>query len=267
MQDEACHSSADAIFEALCHVHATLERHGIWHCLVFGTLLGAIRDGDVIAWDHDLDLLVRPVDVPRILALNEQTAEEGLWFWTGRTAAAALAANPGGVALFDTAHLGIMRDGACCGELYAPTLFADGVLRFWDREQEVVHWPRSSFPAFAVEELGTAEVRGVPFPVPRHAEALLEWHYGPDWRTPYRAVRDGGDPRDGSTEHGDVATPRLAGQIAWCERQGWDRTRYRGQPAWPRPLRGAGPQGDSPRAAATSGSEWWHTVAEVEAHY
>ena len=51
-------SRADELFYLLRQVHHALERHGIWHCLMFGSLLGAIRDGEPISWDHDVDLLV-----------------------------------------------------------------------------------------------------------------------------------------------------------------------------------------------------------------
>lgn len=260
-------SHADDLFDLLRHVHSALERHGIWHCLIFGTLLGAVRGGDLISWDHDLDLLVRPVDVEQILGLNAELEGEGVTFWTGRAPADQLALNPGGVSWFDNGTLGIMTPSGCRGELYTPVLFADGVLRLYDLEQEVAFWPQCSFPAYAVEELRTLPVRGVPMPVPLHAEKLLEWHYGADWKVPYRAPRDGGTYRGGRTSHGDLAVPHLADAIAWCEAQGWDRSVYRGQPAWPRRLNGAGPRDPAGRAARTSGSAWWHTVDEIAAHY
>jgi hypothetical protein len=248
-------------------VHSALERHEIWHCLIFGTLLGAVRDGDLIAWDHDLDLLIRPVDIPRVLALNEELASEGLSFWTGRATGTQLAVNPGRLPWLDCGFLCIVAENGACGELYAPSLFADGILRLYDFEQEATFWPQNSFPSFVVSELATALVRGEPFPVPAMSEQLLEWQYGTDWRTPYRSVRDGGDPRDGSTSHGDLTHHDLAEQLAWCEANGWDRSIYLGQPAWPRPLGGAGPRDASDRTIQTSQSAWWHTTAEVERDY
>jgi hypothetical protein len=257
----------DELFALLCQVHNALERHGIWHALIFGTLLGAVRDGDLIAWDHDLDLLIRPCDIERILGLNAEFSQENLGFWYGRSAGSRLALNPAGVPFFDTGFLSIMRNGVARGELYAPLLFSDGVLRLYDLEHEVAFWPQSSFPVYAVEQLSTALVRGTPMPVPARAERLLEWHYGPGWRTPYRSVIDGGTPRDGLTPHGDVAEPRLAEQVSWCEAQGWDRSAYRAEPAWPRPLRAAGPVDNGPRAATTSRSAWWRTLGEVTDNY
>jgi LicD family len=258
---------ADDLFDLLREVHNALERHGIWHCLIFGTLLGAIRDGEPISWDHDVDLLVRPADVAQILALNPELAAEDLGFWQGQTMASRLALNPAGIPFFEAGYLSIMKGGVARGELYAPLLFSDGVLRLYDLEREAAFWPQSSFPVYVVEELAAVTVRDTRFPVPAGAEKLLEWHYGPGWRTPYRSVRDGGAPRDGLTSHGDLAAPRLAAQIAWCEAQGWDRSVYRTAPAWPRSLGAAGPVDYGPRTATTSQSAWWHTLAEITDGY
>ena len=43
-------------------INEILNRCGIKFYLSEGTLLGAIRDGDFIAWDHDLDLRVTTTD-------------------------------------------------------------------------------------------------------------------------------------------------------------------------------------------------------------
>ena len=260
-------AAADAVFSVLCSLHAAFERHGIWHCLLFGTLLGAVRQGDIISWDHDLDLMIRPVDVSRVLALDEELALDGIQLSPETLMAGRLAANPGGAPWFDPSFLRITQGTAGCGEIYAPSVFDDGVLRFHDFEHEVIHWAHSSFPAFVVEELRTATVRGRPFPVPRYAEQLLEWHYGTDWRTPYRSTLDGGAERDDRTRHGDDATPHLAEAIRWCQEHGWDCERYRGQPRWPRDLRGGGPAEGSERTRLSSGSAWWHTLDELSQHH
>lgn len=259
--------SRDSIAETLLLVHDVLERNDIWHCLHFGTLLGAVRDGDVIEWDHDLDLLVRRADIPAILALNEQLAREELWFWSGYTVASGLAMNPGSLTHFDAGYLSIMRGDGSRGELYAPTLFADGVLRLYDLEREAYHWPQSSFPSWFVEETDEVELRGARFRIPRRADVLLRFLYGDDWRTPIRSVRDGGEWQEGRTAHGDVAAPNLEEQVAWCEAQGWDRPTAAGLPAWPRRIRGAGPPSWSPRTELTSGSCWWHDLDELAASY
>lgn len=258
----------------LRRLHAVLEQNGIWHCLMWGTLLGAIRDGDIIEWDHDIDVLIRPIDIPRLLQLGDQLAAAGLALIQGRSAGTRLALNPDGIPWYDDGTLSIMSrplasgsQQRCHGELWAPALFSDGILRQYDFEHELVMWPQSAFSAYFVERLRTIEMDGVEYPVPDEAESLLGWLYGQDWRTPYRAMLDGGQRREGRTANGDLATPRLAAQVDWCLQRGWNRSSYAAQPVWPRPLRGAGPIDPTGRTRSSSRSAWWHSLEEICAHY
>ncbi|MHB8469574.1 MAG: hypothetical protein ACYDCH_07465 [Gaiellaceae bacterium] len=74
-----------------------------------------------------------------------------------------------------------------------------------------------------------------------------------------------GSARERSTTHGDTYEPKLAAEIASSEVHGWDRGHYAGLPAWPRPVRGAGPAGPSPRTVSTSRALRWRDRAELVA--
>lgn len=249
---------------ALASVHAALDSAEIWHCLAFGTLLGGVREGRLIAWDHDIDLWVRPGDRDAILAL---AGEHGVSFVQRTFEGSYLAVNPGRIATFDPGVFTIRFNGATVGELWAPTLFADGVLRMYDLLTGAYFWPQSSMPHHHFETLGRVELGGGSYPVPAAADVVLARLYGDDWRTPTRAPADGGRPRPGHAYSGDRADPRLREWIADCEAQGWDRRRYGGQPPWPRPILGAGPHGSASRAGELSGSEWWSTLEELSSDY
>ena len=250
----------ETLAAALELVSGRLQAAGIWHCLIFGTLLGAIRDGDVIEWDHDLDLLARPADVPRII---EACAGDRIVVTPIEVSRSWFALDPGGVAHGSLSSLSLSVDGVGVGELWLPVLFSDGVLRLGDLARSVSIWPQTALPAFVFETLAEAELRGQRYPVPAQAEVLLEWLYGPAWRVPLRAAADGGKDMDGLGRSGDRVTPALAEQIAWCDAQGWDRSVYAAQPVWPRELAAAGPFGSGERAATTSGSDWWRSLEEI----
>jgi hypothetical protein len=254
----------ERLAEALALVSETLRAAGIWHCLAFGTLLGAVREGDLIEWDHDLDLLVRPADLGRIAGA---CAGGRLTVTPIRLSPSWLTLNAGSVPGARLPGLSLSLDGTGVGELWAPVLFSDGVLRVVDLEHGASLWPQTALLAFLFEELREVTVRGASYPAPARAELLLEWLYGADWREPRRAAADGGRREAGRGRSGDRVAPALAEQIAFCEAEGWDRSVYAAQPAWPRPLAAAGPAGVSARAASTSGSDWWRSLAEIGEHY
>jgi hypothetical protein len=256
----------ELIARALADLHDVFEDHGIWHALIYGTLLGAVRDGDVIPWDHDFDLLVRPDEVERILALNPQLARRGYSLDVQRHWRARLCMNRDGVPRFSTQALAVYAGQEKIGDLYTFVLFEDGVLRRYDFANHTYWCPHSSFPAWFVEgPLGAATVRGRRYPVPRDAEKLIAGIYGEDWRVPYVAALQGGTIRAGTTVHGDKYEPKLAAEIAWCEAQGWDRSAYRGRglPRWPQPVTGGGPVGPIARTKGNSRSLWWKDLKEL----
>src|SRR5438105_4459592 len=49
-----------------------LARHGITHWLDFGTLLGAVRDGQMIPWDFDVDVGILESQLEQLLELSPE---------------------------------------------------------------------------------------------------------------------------------------------------------------------------------------------------
>lgn len=257
----------DQLADAVRFVHDRFEEHGIWHCLTYGTLLGAIRDQDLIPWDYDFDFFIQPSDVARIMALNPEIAADGYSFRMMWIYAEALAVNPLGLGSTPGHHIGVFHGESKLGDLYWMTLFNDGILRRYDLEYETYWVPRSSFPHFFVEQLDTAHLRGHAYPIPRHAGAFIAGVYGEDWRIPYRAARQGGEMREGVTDYGDLYEPKLKREVDWCLAQGWERSKYELEHTWPRTIRAAGPIGPSPRTMDSSRSPWWRTLDELIEFY
>lgn len=48
------------IFRDVC------DKEGIWYSLAFGTMLGAVREKNIIAWDTDVDVFVKYEDITRL---------------------------------------------------------------------------------------------------------------------------------------------------------------------------------------------------------
>jgi hypothetical protein len=256
----------DRIALGLEYVARVLERAGIWYSLAYGSLLGAVRDGDIIPWDYDLDFIVRAEDAPRIYALGETLADEGGGFSPLRYEGKYLAVNDG-VAEFWSTAIAVQFRGYRLGELYAFQSFSDGVMRRFDLEAGTYYSPHSSFPAFFAERTTEVQIRGCKYAAFAEPEKWLEGTYGVGWRSPYRACSQGGFARAGVTYHSDLYAPKLQQEIAWCEARGWDRARYRDAPRWPRDISGAGPVGPTPRTVDASQAMWWRDLDELREHY
>lgn len=257
----------DLIDHCLRYVAGLLERHGINYSITYGTLLGAVRDGDIIAWDHDFDLQVGPGHMFDVLALNDLIAADGFRFQPTRLSGQTLAMNPGQVSTFWNCALGIWFRGSKVGDIYIFFPFADGVLRRFDFETNTYWCPHSSFPAWFIEQQSRVRLRGRDYPTFRAPEQFLAGVYGDDWRTPYKAPMQGGEQRADTTTHGDRYLPKLRAEWQWCLAQGWDYTRYAASPRWPRHLAAAGPIGPTERTVGTSNALWWRDFTELQTLY
>ena len=257
----------DAIFDCLRILHRALDRHGIWHSLAFGTMLGAVRGGDLIPWDDDFDLLLRPADLERVMALSGELGREGISFSQVLRPGNQLALDRRGCSTFSSGAISIIREGKKLGDFFLFHLFRDGVLRRYDFAREIYWCPHSSFPAFFVEELRQVTLRGESFPTLLHTERWLEFVYGADWRVPVKSKNTGGQWREGLNVYGHHIEPQLKALIEWCEEKGWDRSQYALQPAWPRDVLGAGPFGPTERTKDNSRSLWWRDLDELIAHF
>ena len=58
--------------DMLSQVDAVCRKHGLRYCLVFGSLLGAVRHHGFIPWDDDLDIALPRKDYEKLLALKDE---------------------------------------------------------------------------------------------------------------------------------------------------------------------------------------------------
>jgi len=139
--------------------------------LTWGTLLGAVRDGDLIAHDFDIDLAYVSRARSQAGVLRERAKILAFFQAHGRVTGKPSLARfmLGGVAgPHGTSDHGIeiWTSFSTGGRHYAYPILP-GVL-----------------PARAVTPFRTVQLRGVPFLAPRRAERFLDLAIGPDWRVP-----------------------------------------------------------------------------------
>jgi hypothetical protein len=163
------------LLELIRFVHELLAERGIRHWLDFGTLLGAVRDGALIPWDHDADFGILARDAGAVLGLREEIEAPGHRVFLGDRAVIRVhysQANRLGLDLM----LWHERGGLLASD--------ESPLDLWPGMHD-----RTSFPVTFLEQLTEVQLDDHTFPAPAPVDRLLAEHrYGPDWHTPTRPI-------------------------------------------------------------------------------
>lgn len=153
-----------------------LSRYEILHWLDYGTLLGAVREGELIPWDGDADLGMLKRQEGSVLALADEVRAAGHCLFAvdqGTIRVTYSEANRRFLDLF----IWEQRDGM--------------LLPLEDTDYA---WPgmasRLAFPERFISPLGEVSLHERAFPAPEPVEEFLSEHrYGPDYATPAPPIR------------------------------------------------------------------------------
>lgn len=69
----------DNAYKNLCDVYDTLEKYGVKCCLCHGTLLGAVRENNIIASDDDVDIWADASSIKNREELEEDLRKQGFF--------------------------------------------------------------------------------------------------------------------------------------------------------------------------------------------
>lgn len=174
---------ADLMFEMLVDFSNFLRRNNVTFMLSEGTLLGAVRDQDIIPYTADLDIFVPREGWEKAMLINEEPpASKSYHFMVDpdQPHCARLCAvwqgYPANRAPFDehfpwdTESLG--NDLAYYMDIY------DEDMDFAQAMKHLVYPP------------STVMIRNVSFPAPREQEIYVAARYGPSWRVPDHQARE-----------------------------------------------------------------------------
>ncbi len=157
------------------------EYAGVSAYLGYGTLLGAVREGAMIAHDTDVDLCyLSERSSPAEVILESYRVERAM-----RARGWSVVRMSGG----DIKLLLRLSDGRDCQIDVFAAFHVDGV--FYQLGTASGPLPRA-----AILPLSTVALHGVEMAAPADPEAMLELHYGPGWRVPDPSFQPA-DPPEG----------------------------------------------------------------------
>jgi hypothetical protein len=169
-------------YRALEDISSALTETGAVCFADFGTLLGIVRDGQIMAHDLDLDFGVLRASLKTDNQVRDQLIAMGSTLWRSYSVSGRLAAesyhytpaNGGGILKFDINYYD-------CDERHCRTwlFYHDPKQRYEKSELSVVELTYDRF-----DTTSTIDIKGQRVPVPVNAEKLLEQKYGAGWRQP-----------------------------------------------------------------------------------
>jgi len=198
----------EEIYKHLCYICDVLKAKTIKHWIVYGTLLGSVREKGIIKYDYDFDIGIFYEDYEKILNLNEIINEDGYMLQKGF----GVVYNPLNKKESEykwRVSLKLNYKERPVGDLYIYKIFEDGFVRRYDEAEKIYYYPNSTFPYLFVEELTTTRINDRFFPAPRRPEVLLEYFYGPMWRVPIKALSQGGSGHSDYDYYGNYKYSQL----------------------------------------------------------
>jgi hypothetical protein len=217
------------IFPFLAGTCDILERHNIPYVLSGGTLLGAVRDGNIIAHDDDFDIDTLYDERERIMSLASEFEKIGLTINEKRVTLLDRAKNKIEVS---GSKIDIRTEGRLGGDIYLFRVFNDGMARRID-DEGVYYNAKMSMPAWYYEGTTPVKIQDRIFPGPRSPELYLERVYGDDWRT---SLKPGQYQKGRKSKSGAVRDSDNEKLVRHALLNGWD-TDYSHREPWPRPIK------------------------------
>lgn len=172
------------MFEALTEITGWMDSNSVEYVLLFGTLLGAYRDKDIIPWTGDIDLGIYSKDVDKLIAQKDIPWNFAFQdsFTIPRGCENHHPGFPGKYSNFTMSNSGFCNenDPNSCS-YYVDFYVLDSPEHGGTFAQKCV---KSSLGSDDHVKTTSVEVRGNKFAAPAHIEDCLVSKYGKDWAIP-----------------------------------------------------------------------------------
>lgn len=157
-------------------VKQVMDDNNVVFFLRQGTCLGAVRDGDLIPWDDDIDI----GSIYGFHGLSEGKIED---------------------VINDARKHGFLVRITIQNDFYKCITFVEGSMRidwacYWVINNSIIMYPAIPIPIRLFENLKEIKLLGEKYLVPYPPEEYLRCKYGEDWQTPKRAGEYEGEVLD-----------------------------------------------------------------------
>jgi len=180
---EGAECCATQMFNALSEITSWMKKNDVEYSVLFGTLLGAHRDKDIIQWTGDVDIGIYSKDVQKLIAQKDIPWSFGYQdsFVIPRGCENHHAGFPGEYSKFQMPDKGFCNGGDAFCSYYIDLYVLDLASHGGDIAKNCI---ASSLDAGGHLKKTVVEIRGKEFDAPAEVEDCLVARYGSDWKTP-----------------------------------------------------------------------------------
>ncbi len=166
-----------------------LDNNKVDYWLESGTLLGIVREGRLLPWDHDVDITIRMEDLPRIeKQLKSFRFKYGYRVELVRNRADAHPLKKGEIRLIKVQSRRLfVLPGWAQLDIFVKIRHNDKM--YWSIRNRAL----KSAPAHFTDDLDYIDFNNRKYKVPKDSRAYLAYRFGEDWETPkkdYDNIRD-----------------------------------------------------------------------------
>jgi len=149
------------------YADSLFRENGIRYWLDYGTLLGAVREKDLIDYDTDVDLGMLYSDLGKLLDLKERIERDGFVFRKDHSA--------------EFYRIALSEKNSLHADIFLWKRNPDGIL-FRENYMKKDDNKGKDFPEGMVLKLEEREIDGRMYPVPSGPEEFCRFRFGDDWR-------------------------------------------------------------------------------------
>ena len=205
------------LFYHLKQVSYFLTKNNIRHWLMYGTLLGGVRQNDIIPYDYDFDVGANVKDADAIMALNSELQKYGYQFSRPHSMGFSYK-NPRKRTPIWRVSIKVSYHGKIMGDIYLYHKCDDKFMRRYDPKSKTYFWPKATYPSWFTEKLISVKIRDTYFPAPRAPHILLKDCYGKTLKTPIVAPAQGGPENKDCDYYGGAKVVKLKYLIDYLKR-------------------------------------------------